>query len=99
MANTSIRIPDALRAQYDELAIATGRTRNYLMTEALERYAAEERWQLARVEEGLRDADAENVIPHEQVGADWLARGLMTQEGLDRAARELTLDELQRAQQ
>lgn len=64
MANVSIRIPDALRPQYDERAIATGRTHNDLMTEALERYAAEEHWQLARVEEGIRDADEDNVVPH-----------------------------------
>ena len=99
MANTSIRIPDQLRDLYEELARATGRTRNYLMTEALERYAAEERWQLAQVEDGIADADAGNVTRHEQVRADWLARGLITEDGLDRAAREVTLDELQRAQQ
>ena len=99
MANTSIRIPDQLRDEYDALAEATGRTRNYLMAEALERYAAEERWQLAQVDEGIADADAGDVVTHEQLQADWLARGLITQEGLDRAAREVTLDELQRAQQ
>ncbi len=98
MANTSIRIPDELHAQYDQLAAATGRSRNYLMNEALARYAAEEQWQIAQIEEGIQDADAGNLIPHEQVGADWLARGLLTQEALDRAARELTLDELQQPQ-
>lgn len=99
MANTSIRIPDQLRDLYEELARATGRTRNDLMTEALERYASEERWQLAWVEIGIADADAGDVTPHEQVRADWLARGLITEEGLDRAAREVTLDALRHAQQ
>ena len=96
MANTSIRIPDHLRDEYDALAEATGRTRNYLMTDALERYAAEERWQLARVDEGI--AGAGDVVAHEQLQTDWLTRGLITQEGLDRAASEVTLDELQRSQ-
>ena len=98
MANTSIHIPDRLRVQYEELARATGRARDDLIIEALERYAAEERWQLAQVDDGIADADAGNVTPHEQVRADWLARGLITEDGLDRAAREVTPDALQRAQ-
>ena len=99
MANTSIHISDRLRDQYEDLARATGRARNDLMIEALERYAAEERWQLAQVDEGIADADAGNVTPHEQVRADWLAHGLIIEDGLERAGREVTLDELQRAQQ
>jgi predicted DNA-binding protein len=35
-----MRIPASQQERYDQLARATGRTRNYLMAEALERYAA-----------------------------------------------------------
>src|SRR5205085_1495782 len=41
---TNIRIPASLQERYDQLAKATGRTRNDLMAEALERYLAREGW-------------------------------------------------------
>lgn len=84
---TTIRIPDTLQQRYDQLAQATGRTRNYLMTAALEQYAAREGWQieqtraaLARLEAGMLETiDLDDVI------AEDLAAGEITQEDLDEA--------------
>jgi hypothetical protein len=60
-----------------------------------------EDWQLAEIEEATREADEhpEQMIKHEDEVADLLARGLVTQESLDRAEREVSLEELQRTQQ
>jgi predicted transcriptional regulator len=84
---TTVRIPARLQEQYDQLAQATGRTRNYLMTKALERYAAHEGWQveqtratLARLEAGtLETVDLDDVI------AEDLLSGDITQDDLDEA--------------
>jgi predicted transcriptional regulator len=84
---TTIRIPASLQERYDQLARATGRTRNYLMAEALERYAAREGWQieqtratLAALEMGtLETIDLDDLI------AEDLAAGEITQEDLDEA--------------
>jgi RHH-type transcriptional regulator, rel operon repressor / antitoxin RelB len=84
---TTIRIPASLQERYDQLARATGRTRNYLMAEALERYAAREGWQieqtratLAALEVGtLETIDLDDLI------AEDLAAGEITQEDLDEA--------------
>jgi len=50
---TTIRIQGSLQERYDQLARATGRTRNYLMAEALERYVAREGWQIEQTRASL----------------------------------------------
>jgi RHH-type rel operon transcriptional repressor/antitoxin RelB len=97
----SVRVPVQLRKRFEALAQATGRTKNYLMTEALVEYLDHEEWQIAEIEEAIREADEhpEQMVKHEDVVADLLARGIVTQDGLDRAEREVSLEELRRAQQ
>jgi RHH-type transcriptional regulator, rel operon repressor / antitoxin RelB len=66
----NVRIADEARLrQLDALAEATGRSRNYLVDEALNRYLDEESWQLAKIEEGLRQADAGEFFSTEDVTA------------------------------
>jgi predicted transcriptional regulator len=83
----SIRLEAELLSIYDQLAEATGRSRNQLFVEALKRFAVTEGWQiqqvratLARLEQGTLA-----IVPGEQVVADLLARGRVTQEALDEA--------------
>jgi predicted transcriptional regulator len=40
--STSVRLPEDLVARYTQLAEATGRTRNFVMKEALEQYIEQE---------------------------------------------------------
>ncbi len=54
----------------DQLAEATGRSRNYHLNAALKAYLAEQEWQIARIREGLADADAGRLTPHEDVMAE-----------------------------
>jgi len=42
MTTASIRLPRDLKARYGDLSRATGRTINYLMTEAMEQYLERE---------------------------------------------------------
>ena len=70
MRATSINVlvsDEARLRQLDALAEATGRSRNHLVNEALQRYLDDESWQLAKIEEGLRQADAGEFYTTEEV--------------------------------
>jgi len=84
---TTIRITDNLQERYDQLAQATGRTRNYLMAEALERYAAREGWQIEQTRASLAalEAGALDTTDLDDLIAEDLASGEITQEDLDEA--------------
>lgn len=84
---TTLRMPPDLEQQYDDLAAATGRTRSFLMMEALRRYAETEGWQITQVRRTLDRVERgeESFIPGPEALADFLARGWLTQESLDEA--------------
>lgn len=91
---TTIRISGDLQARYDHLAKATGRTRNYLMAEALEYYITREEWQIAETRATLAKLDAGQMplIPAEELMATHLAEGKITHEGLDEARRRYQVE-------
>ena len=84
---TTIRLSADLAATYDRLADATGRSRNHLMQEALEQYAATEGWQIEQVRATLARlrAGTMRTIPGDQVVDEYVSRGWITREGLDEA--------------
>jgi RHH-type transcriptional regulator, rel operon repressor / antitoxin RelB len=98
---TSIRLPDEIKERFEALAATTGRSRNYLMLDALTRYLQEEEWQLQQIEEGIRAADEhpDDSMTHEAMVAGLIQRGVLRQEDLDRAESEFSLEELRRANQ
>ena len=55
---TTICIPGSLQERYDQLTRATGRTRNYLMAEAMERYAPREGWEIEQTRATLAALEA-----------------------------------------
>ena len=74
---TSLRIPDAMRTQYDALAEATGRTRSDLMIEALDAYIAAKMQRIAMIQEGVRQLDEGRTHTHDDVIATLQARGML----------------------
>lgn len=84
---TTIRISDDLQERYDRLAQATGRTRNYLMAEALEKYAAREGWQIEQTRAMLAELEAGRLetVDLDDLIAEDLATGEITQDDLDEA--------------
>ncbi len=54
----TVRMDAEKRAALDALARATDRDRSYLINEAVDAYLAVHRWQIAHIEEGLRQAEA-----------------------------------------
>ncbi len=70
----STRVTEELAEQMDLLSGQLGRTRSWLLHEALKVYVASELEFIDAVQEGLTDLSEGNVVSHEQVVADWSAR-------------------------
>ena len=65
----TVRVDGEKRAALDALARVTDRDRSYLINEAIDAYLAVHRWQIAHIEEGLRQASAGEFATDEEVGA------------------------------
>lgn len=92
MTTTSIRLSSELKDRFEDLARATGRSKNFLMTEALERYVDAESWQVEQIKEGIRQDDAGLVVSHDDVVAGLIAKGMMTPEGLEQARQRIATE-------
>jgi predicted transcriptional regulator len=66
-ATLTVRVPTKLRKRLEGLARMTARNRSRLAVEALESYVDEQEEQLARIDQGIHDADAGRVVSHEKV--------------------------------
>ncbi|OHC80658.1 MAG: hypothetical protein A3G73_01360, partial [Rhodospirillales bacterium RIFCSPLOWO2_12_FULL_67_15] len=65
--NFSVRIENDKLDEIDTLAKAQARSRNFIVTEAIERYLAEERRWIAKVKEGLAAAEAGDFASEREV--------------------------------
>ncbi len=94
-AITSIRLPDELRQKVESLARATGRSKSFLMQEAIEQYVENEAWQVVQIEEGIQADDADDHVPAGEMETFW-AR-VTTPESMARAESYITDDTLRQA--
>lgn len=78
----SVRLPRALNKELTKLTAALDRPKSWLIEQAINDYVELQKWQIAAVEEGIREADAGLTIPHEDV-VKWL-RSLGTLKELPR---------------
>jgi predicted transcriptional regulator len=65
----TVRLDAEKRAALDALATATDRDRSSLINDALDAYLAANREQLARIQEGLRQAEAGKFATYDEVAA------------------------------
>lgn len=68
----SARIDEATAALLDKVAAAQGRSRAWLVANAVKRMAEEEAAYMAYIQEGIDDIEAGRVHTHEEVMA-WVA--------------------------
>jgi RHH-type rel operon transcriptional repressor/antitoxin RelB len=54
----TIRIPDDTKQSLEQLAEATGRSKSFLALDAIRAYLERESWQVAQIQEAVREADA-----------------------------------------
>ena len=67
--NISVRMSEEKIRQVDRLARALGRSRAWVINEAMDRYLAYERWVIEQVEQVLAEAEAGETVPHDEVMA------------------------------
>lgn len=74
MGMMSVRLPDELSKRLEALAAATGRTKSFLAGQAIRDFVEREAWQIAEIEQALREADAGDFASDDEVsalGAKW----------------------------
>jgi RHH-type rel operon transcriptional repressor/antitoxin RelB len=70
----TVCLDDDMGAQLDELAHATSQTKSNLIIEALKQYLLVNVWQTEAIREGIRQADAGELIAHEDIREKWVTK-------------------------
>jgi RHH-type rel operon transcriptional repressor/antitoxin RelB len=58
MSIVSVRLAEEATQQLEQLAVATGRKKSYLVAQAIDDYLAREAWQVQEVQAAIKEADA-----------------------------------------
>lgn len=66
-AVVTVRVDDDLGNKLEQLAIATKRSKSFLAAEALREYVLTHQWQIEEIAAGVREADAGDLKPHDDV--------------------------------
>ena len=67
MSTFSVRLPTVTKERLERLAQTTRRSRNFVLSEAVDRYLEIQARQIAHIEEGLADLDAGREHGHEEI--------------------------------
>ncbi|WP_376985070.1 CopG family ribbon-helix-helix protein [Bosea sp. R86505] len=65
----TIRLDDQMMAKLDALAADTDRSRSWLAAKAIENYVELNAWQIARIKDGIAEADRGEFASDEEVEA------------------------------
>ncbi len=65
----TIRLDDQMLAKLDALATDTDRSRSWLAAKAIEDYLERNAWQIARIKDGIAEADRGEFASDEEVEA------------------------------
>ncbi len=67
----TLRLDAATRKRLDRLARTTARSRAALAAEAVRQYVEINEWQIAAIQEGVREAERGQFIDHARLKAKW----------------------------
>lgn len=67
--SVSIRLESDLNEKLAAVASRLDRPKSWVIQQALKEFVDLQLWQIAAIEEGLRDADAGRLVKHEDVAA------------------------------
>lgn len=65
-ALVSLRIEEELAERLDSLAKATGRTKSFIASQAIQDYLALQEWQVGAIKEGIDAADRGEMVDHDE---------------------------------
>jgi len=66
LKTVTVRIPEAKVKKLDAVARNQQRDRSFLLNEAVDQYLSLQDYHLALIDEGIRAADAGDVVPHSE---------------------------------
>jgi RHH-type transcriptional regulator, rel operon repressor / antitoxin RelB len=67
----SFKIAVSTKNRIEQLALATRRTKTFVIEEAINNYLALNEWQIESIQDGLRDLEEGNVISQESMIELW----------------------------
>jgi len=67
----TLRLDAATRKRLDRLAKTTERSRAALAADAVRQYLEVNEWQIAAIQEGVREANRSRLIDHSKLKAKW----------------------------
>ena len=62
----SFKIPASTKNRIEQLAEATGRTKTFVIEEAINQYILRNEWQIQSIRKGQRDLEEGKVVPQEK---------------------------------
>ncbi len=67
----SFKIPASTKNRIEQLAEATGRTKTFVIEEAINQYILRNEWQIQSIRKGQRDLEEGKVVPQEKMLEYW----------------------------
>ena len=65
-----VRIPPEKQRQLDALAQVLERSRNGVVSDAIDQYLDVQAWQIEQIRHGVEEADRGELVPHEEVSTE-----------------------------
>jgi len=62
----SVRVPKDVAKRLAKLATVTERSKSYIAGQAIEEFLTLQEWQVKAIREGIAEADAGKLLPHEE---------------------------------
>jgi predicted transcriptional regulator len=72
----SVRLPEDVEQKLGQLAQSTGRTKSWLANQAIQDYLDREAWQITEIEAAIREADAGDFVPENEMVAKFQRWGI-----------------------
>ncbi|ATM76132.1 MULTISPECIES: CopG family ribbon-helix-helix protein [Serratia] len=76
MSVMSVRLSDDLSEQLEALAEATGRTKSFLATQAIQDFLSREAWQVAEIQQAIVEADNGDFASDDEMAARFKKMGV-----------------------
>jgi len=67
----TIRVDRDIKERLEKLAKSTARSRSFLAAEAIRYYLDVQAWQIEEILEGIKEAEAGELVDHEQIVRKW----------------------------
>ncbi|MGA9854537.1 MAG: CopG family ribbon-helix-helix protein [Gammaproteobacteria bacterium] len=62
----SVRVPKEVAKRLAKLATVTERSKSYIAGQAIEEFLTLQEWQVKAIKEGIAEAEAGKLLPHEE---------------------------------